>query len=424
MSCRFPDCSQFLLAADYAIIEGRPTRHSGRDKMDRETTFGEASSIRSTKDETRFLIWGSLLYSIFWFAEPLQRHSVWVWAIFLCFYGLFLTGYLRVLHGSRTEQRGWLILLFVLGYIYYPFNPNAGGEFVFAVVISGIFLQQQDTARAFRNFAAILAAQIAGLCLETGLLHMPWGIAKSVVFYMVLIGLSNFMFARQVFVSRQLRQANEEIERLTQIAERERIARDLHDLLGHTLTVIAVKSDVANRLFFVNPEMAQRELSDVEATAREALREVRSAVTGYRADGIAVELSNVRRALNGSRIQLFSEIEDVALSAVEGYVLCLVMREAVTNILRHAHASECHIHLSQSDSVRLTIRDNGSGKRAGDGNGIRGMRERLQQLDGFLSVETLSTGGVSVMAQLPSGSKVFSPDVLPVEKGVEAHDRP
>jgi two-component system sensor histidine kinase DesK len=205
------------------------------------------------RDEAQLLRWGSLLYSVFWFEEPIHHRSFGVWVIFIVFYGLFLTGYLRVLRGNKVEQRVWLIVLFLLGYLYYPFNPNAGGEFVFAVVVSGFVLKQSTTLSAFRTFAAILVAQSVGLFLETWLLHLPWPYAQSVVFFMVVIGLSNFTFARQVFISGQLRNANDEIERLTLQTERERIARDLHDLLGHTLTVIAVKSDVANRLFSLQP---------------------------------------------------------------------------------------------------------------------------------------------------------------------------
>jgi two-component system sensor histidine kinase DesK len=204
--------------------------------------------------------------------------------------------------------------------------------------------------------------------------------------------------------------------RLCYCGKRERIARDLHDLLGHTLTVIAVKSDIANRLFSLDPELAHREIADVEATAREALREVRSAVTGYRAEGITAELSNVRSALTSSGVQLFTQVEDIALPAADRNALCFVIREAVTNILRHAHATECHIELSQDNSVRLTIDDNGSGKRGGDGNGIQGMRERLQQVNGLLSVDSSTLGGVRVIAQLPGHSQVLSPDASPTPK--------
>lgn len=369
-----------------------------------------ARTTHALGDETQWLRWGVLLYSIFWFADPIQRRSIVVWTVFLVFYGVFLTGYLRVLRGSQTEQRMWLVVLFLLGYIYYPFNPNAGGEFVFAVVVSNFFLRQGDARVAFRSFLAILAAQTAGLCLETWLFGLPWGIAESVIFFMVVLGLGNFTFARQVLISRQLRQANEEIERLTQQAERERIARDLHDLLGHTLTVIAVKSDIANRLFYERPELAHREIADVETTARGALREVRAVVAGYRMDGISEEVSKMRDVLSSSGVQLFAEIGAIALPDEDKNILCFVMREAVTNVLRHATATECHIRLTGGDTVALTIEDNGCGKRGSDGNGIRGMRERLAHANGHLEMESSPRGGVLVVAQLPTRS----PNGLPV----------
>ena len=381
-----------------------------------ETMSEEPAQAVSTKyalgDETQWLRWGALLYSIFWFAEPIQRRSILVWTVFLLFYGIFLTGYLRVLRGTQTEQRIWLVVLFLLGYIYYPFNPNAGGEFVFAVVVSNFFLKQGDAQVAFRSFLAILAAQTAGLYLETWLLHLPWGIAKSVIFFMVVLGLGNFTFARQVLISRQLRQANEEIERLTQQAERERIARDLHDLLGHTLTVIAVKSDIANRLFRVKPELAHREIADVETTAREALRQVRSVVAGYRMDGISEEVTKVRDVLSSSGVELVAEIGTIALPDEDKDILCFVMREAVTNVLRHATATKCHIQLTGGDTVKLMIEDNGCGKRGSDGNGIRGMRERLAHANGHLELDSSPKGGVRVLAELPNrcqnGSAVAS----------------
>ncbi len=368
--------------------------------MDLNRTSG-ANVLGILRDETRFLRWGSLLYSVFWFEEPMHRRSFTVWAIFLVFYGTFLTGYLRVLQGKEREQRFWLIALFLLGYLYYPFNPNAGGEFVFAVVVSSFFLRQGTILSAFRRFAAILIAQAGGLFLETWLLHLPFSIAQSVVFFMVVIGLSNFSFARQVFVSGQLRKANEEIEHLTQQAERQRIARDLHDLLGHTLTVIAIKSDVANRLFSLQPEIAHREIAEVEATAREALREVRSAVTGYRAGGLTAELSKTRNALGSAGVQLLTKVDLADLSQTVSDLLCFVLREATTNIIRHAHATECRVELSRGRLVSLTIDDDGFGKKRGDGNGIEGMRDRLHNAHGSLSILGSPLGGMRVLAELP-----------------------
>ncbi|ADW71628.1 sensor histidine kinase [Granulicella tundricola] len=370
--------------------------------MDRNRTHGGVNVIGMLRDETRLLRWGSLLYSVFWFAEPIHRRSFAVWTVFLVFYGIFLTGYLRVLRGSRREQRFWLTVLFLLGYLYYPFNPNAGGEFVFAVVVSSFFLRQGTISSAFRRFAVILAAQAAGLFLETWWLHLPWSVAQSVVFFMVVIGLSNFSFARQVFVSGQLRKANEEIEYLTQQAERERIARDLHDLLGHTLTVIAVKSDVANRLFSLQPDVAHREIAEVEATAREALHEVRSAVTGYRAEGVEAEVSKTRNALGSAGVQLYTKMDFVDLSPLESDLLCFVLREATTNILRHAYATECRVEVSKDSLIRLTIEDDGLGKQGADGNGIDGMRERLRHARGSLVIDGSPLGGMRLLAELPA----------------------
>ncbi len=373
--------------------------------MDQNRTHRAANAFGMLRDEAQLLRWGSLLYSVFWFEEPIHRRSFAVWTVFLVFYGTFLTGYLRVLRGSKREQRIWLAVLFLLGYLYYPFNPSAGGEFVFAVVVSSFFLRQSTTLSAFRTFAGILIAQAAGLYLETWLLHLPWSIAQSVVFFMVVIGLSNFTFARQVFVSRQLRKANEEIEHLTQKAERERIARDLHDLLGHTLTVIAVKSDVANRLFSLQPEVAHREIAEVEATAREALREVRSAVSGYRTEGVLTEVSRARNALGSAGVQLFIKLDSVALSPMESNLLCFVLREATTNVLRHAKATQCRVELSKDRFIRLIIDDDGIGKQGADGNGIDGMRERLLQACGSLTIDGSPWGGMRVTAELPASAE-------------------
>ena len=222
---------------------------------------------------------------------------------------------------------------------------------------------------------------------------------------MVVIGLSNFSFARQVFVSGQLRKANEEIERLTQQAERERIARDLHDLLGHTLTVIAVKSDVANRLFSLQPEVAHREIADVEATARQALREVRSAVTGYRAEGVAAEVSKTRNALGSAGVQLLTKLHSLDLSPGESDLLCFVLREATTNILRHAYATECRVELFKDSLIKFTIEDDGGGKQGADGNGIDGMRERLRDAQGSLTIDSSPLGGMRLLAEFPASAK-------------------
>ena len=219
---------------------------------------------------------------------------------------------------------------------------------------------------------------------------------------MVVIGISNFAYSRQQMVAEQLQQANQEIERLAQSAERERIARDLHDLLGHTLTVIVIKSDLANRVFEKDPAMAQREIVEVEQTARKALAEVREAVVGYRTEGFAAEVAQARRALTAAGVQLTTNIEPEVLARPQVSTVCLALREGVTNVVRHAGATACHLELKREGKrVMLLLEDNGSGTLRTEGSGVRGMRERLTAIGGNVSVEQPRNGGTALLLQLP-----------------------
>jgi two-component system, NarL family, sensor histidine kinase DesK len=370
------------------------------------TMTGQSEKVAATKtSRSRMLIsgrWPPLLYTGLWFIETWPYHSSTKWAFFLLFYVTFLVAYLQITKTRGQAQRIWLGILFLLGYLYFPFNSGIAGEFVYPVAISVFLLRQPRASAAFWRFIAIAVAQGAGVLLETWLLHWRLSLAETVIFYTVAIGLSNFAFSRHLLASEQLEQANREIEHLTQVAERERIARDLHDLLGHTLTVIVLKSDIANRLFTAQPELAHREIAEVEATARKALTEVREAVTGYRAEGLQVEVSRARHALTSASVQLTTDIEYFALPPAIANTLSLVLREAVTNVIRHSGATTCYLELHRDgDLLTLKIEDNGSGKLGAEGNGLRGMRERLAAVGGALQRESCADGGTRLIAQLP-----------------------
>ena len=238
-----------------------------------------------------------------------------------------------------------------------------------------------------RTLFLVLIAMMAGVVAETRYLGRPFATAESVLFYCVIFGLSNFAFAQQARTNFLLERANSEIERLSQEAERERIARDLHDLLGHTLTVITVKLDLARRLLSHDSDRARNEIVEAEQTARNALAEVREAVSGYRAEGLDAEISRARRSLLSADVKLTTTLAPVNLSSSQVNVLCLALREAVTNIVRHAHATVCHVALVEKDrTIHFTIEDNGLGGQIREGNGLRGMRERLQSMAGALKL--------------------------------------
>jgi two-component system sensor histidine kinase DesK len=210
-----------------------------------------------------------------------------------------------------------------------------------------------------------------------------------------MIGGGNIFFAQHRRSEAKLRLANEEIEALAAVAERERIARDLHDVLGHTLSVIVLKAELAGRLLDQNGAdaalRARREMADVESTGRVALAEVREAIGGYRSRGLACEIESARHTLAAAGVALHadaSEMSSVRLSAAEETVLALALREAVTNIVRHAHARTCHLRFAAQDGVRrLIIEDDGDAAAIREGNGLRGMRERIEGLGGRFALE-------------------------------------
>lgn len=198
----------------------------------------------------------------------------------------------------------------------------------------------------------------------------------------------------------RLRMAQDEVARLAKVAERERIARDLHDLLGHTLSVIVLKSELAQKLLARDPERAKLEVAEVERIARDGLAEVREAITGYRSSGVQAELGRVHQALVSAGIETTIDPPSVSLPPAQDAALSLALREATTNVIRHAGATRCHIRFYERDgSLLMEVEDNGLGGNAPFGNGLTGMRERIQSLGGALSRE--SERGTRLLVTLP-----------------------
>jgi len=202
------------------------------------------------------------------------------------------------------------------------------------------------------------------------------------------------------------------VNRLAKLAERERIARDLHDLLGHTLTLIALKTELAGRILSHNQDArrARSEMADVENISRQALADVHQTILGDRPETIEEELERARATLRTAGIALECQRGPVRVDAVQESILGFALREAVTNIVRHAHASRCQIRLQQSEQgCVLEVQDDGTGEGRkeypAEGEGLRGMRERVEAIGGSVRRD-LSTG-TRIMIQLP-GAMVAS----------------
>jgi two-component system, NarL family, sensor histidine kinase DesK len=203
----------------------------------------------------------------------------------------------------------------------------------------------------------------------------------------------------------QLRAAREELARLAVAEERLRFARDLHDLLGHSLSVIVLKSELAGKLLPSAPERAAVEIGDVERGAREALRQVRAAVAGYRLPILESELAAARELLAAAGIAgTIQQMAGPLPTALDG-LLAWAVREGVTNVIRHSHALCCSIVVSRADDVaRVEIRDDGEGALARSpvsGSGLAGLVERAPDYGGYLRAGPLPQGGFSLVVEAP-----------------------
>ena len=339
-------------------------------------------------------IW--LFYSAFFFVEPISRNTRNGWMLFAVFYAIFLALYTCIiLSRYRWQSYLGLIGLAILGAIYYPQNNGAAGCSVFAAAFLPFLTE--SLAVCLGGFALLCTAIITeGILLHTS--PWAWGMGALWTF---IVGGTNLFMAQKIRANSKLQLAHEEIEQLAKVAERERIARDLHDVLGHTLSVVVLKSELAGRLIAGDPSRARTEIADVEDIARKALGEVRETIRGYRAEGLAAEIKRAHSTLDAAGVTLICEENPPVLNPTEETVLSLVLREAVTNVVRHAQASRCVMRfVMQNGKTALVVEDDGRGGVREEGSGLRGMRERIEALGGRFAVD--GTSGTRLTIELPA----------------------
>ncbi len=319
--------------------------------------------------------------------DPLTK--AWLLALYLVFLVLYLGGHL-----VRSPRILWIVagldLIAVLGSIK---NPSASAFFIYGSALIAYGFPQRQAMR-------VLAAQVLIGTIASSALNMEWWYYVPSVVISALIGTMTIQAAAKATGDAKLRMAQDEIERIAKLAERERIARDLHDLLGHTLSVVVLKSELAQKLMSRDPARAAQEMAEVERISRQGLAEVREAITGYRTSGLAAEIEHVRETLTAAGIDATIEARPLALAPAQETAFSLALREAVTNVIRHSAAQQCHIRFyAQDGSALMEVQDDGRGGDAPFGNGLMGMRERIQALGGVLSKE--GGHGTRLMIKLP-----------------------
>jgi two-component system sensor histidine kinase DesK len=319
---------------------------------------------------------------------------------------LFLPIYLFSFWTAGLSAVLCILAACVFGMLWAPHNSGAGTFFIFAAGMCGRLAPGRNAPR--------MLATVLALATVTGYLLSPFGLAFLLAPWTIglSVGVGSIMEGGLQASRRQLLRKQEEVEHMARIAERERISRDLHDLLGHSLSLIALKAELAgkltNKLAGRDAEACRREIADIETSARRALAEVRTAVTGYRESGLSGALASARASLAAANVALFEEVQPQlqqgALAPALEHVLALALREAVTNVVRHAGATRCTRGLAMEEgSAVLRVLDNGaslggaSSVRAG--NGLSGMRERVTAAGGKLSISV--DGGLRLELRIP-----------------------
>jgi len=329
------------------------------------------------------------------FVLPLffQATSAREWTLTILGVAVFLPMYFGT-YWVRGQKKIWLAAgLWALAALFGPWNPGSG---VFCVYAGASLASVSSRVISWRWIGVLLA--LVGI--ESWLLRLsPFFWIPALVLTPIVAAMVIEQHQKRKMNAR-LHLAQDEIDRLARIAERERIARDLHDLLGHTLSVIVLKSELASKLADIDPQRATTEIRDVERISREALSEVRAAVRGYHSVGLDAELDHAREALTAAGIAFDPQVEPITVSASQESVLALAIREAVTNIVRHAGAKTCQLALRcRYFGCELEIADDGRGGSGPDGFGLSGMRERVEALGGTL--ERDGSQGMRLILRLP-----------------------
>ncbi len=341
-----------------------------------------------------------LLWSAWIFLTPLFGGGFglrWVLLTALS-YPLFLLLYLRALVAPARRLQPAALGMVALGLGLLPWYPSAVTYFVFG----GVMLQVGCRRTALLPYlaqVAVLGLLYLGVAWWAG---YPWQMWVWVPVMTLIIGIIVHVEDAAQQREDMLRLSQEEVRRLAASAERERIGRDLHDLLGHTLSLIALKLELARKLGARDPAAAAAHVAEAERVARQALAEVRSAVSGIRAADLAAELAAARLLLESAGVAFAAPPLPQALPPALQAPLALVLREAATNIARHARARAVRVALRREDGgIVLEIADDGRGGVRTEGNGLAGMRERVAALGGRLALVSPPGAGTRLRVWLP-----------------------
>ncbi|WP_221567827.1 sensor histidine kinase [Alkalihalobacillus sp. TS-13] len=307
---------------------------------------------------------------------------------------LFLVSYRQLFYSIYKNSRYFTFWLSVQLSIIFIFSLFYQPDYLFLGFYPAIFIGWYPKKKPFyTGLAMLFIIQVVPVLYHTFQETNPYNLGYIFPSIIILL-LSPFGFRsirKRIDLEQQLQQANAKINEYAAREERMRIARDLHDTLGHTLSLITLKSQLVGRVASIDPERARSEAKEIENTSRAALKQVRELVSDMRTVKLTDELVEIRRILQAAGIDFdlihHDGVEDIP--PLTQNILSMCLKEATTNVIKHSGAANCLITIKHSTTeLTVTVKDDGIGldEENSNGNGLKGMKERLELIDGNLTI--------------------------------------
>ncbi len=296
---------------------------------------------------------------------------------------LFLGCYFWAYRCQRNQMHWPIAGIVLVAALITPVNPGSVAMFAYA----GFFI---GFAYTLRRYLLLMTLLVGLLVLLDVLLAVHWNLFL-VMGIPIVLAVSFLGRAEHAKLRHRLaeQQSEDEVKQLATMVERERIGRDLHDILGHTLSSIILKADLAEKLLArQQAEAAQQQLTELSEIARAALSQVRQSVSGYKHQGLTAEVAKLLSRLRdaGFAAELTGEIPELDSRRETAVVLALT--ELVTNVMRHSKGDSCQLRFSaEAGNIHICLSDNGQQTEIKEGNGISGLRERLAAINATLTLQ-------------------------------------
>ncbi|NQX65341.1 sensor histidine kinase [Paenibacillus alba] len=313
--------------------------------------------------------------------------------------------------GFRDAKRRFIYIVLICAMILFfstTYSPYLIYMFFYTIPLMGLL---PTTRQFFLTLAVLITTVIFIILLDFDQFYGDglWYFLPSLVIMLILpFGIRSRMKENEL--REKLTLANDEIARLAKLDERQRISRDLHDTLGHTLSLITLKSELAEKLILKNPERAVQEVKDIQATSRAALKQVRELISGMNMVSITEELKKSEEILRAAGM-VFDVDNQVDLSEMPPMVqniLGMCLKEAITNVIKHSGATICTLKLQEDRAYwNMSLSDNGpvcernKQQLPSSGRGLLGMRERLELIEGTMTFHIGTEAETSLVIQIP-----------------------